>query len=82
MRHARHLPFDLRSPYQVRLLVKIGLVALMALTAVFNRYVLVPLLQRDKAPAVRALKAGAVLEIALGAVAVALVAAFGTQEPA
>ncbi|KXO72931.1 copper homeostasis membrane protein CopD [Brucella anthropi] len=77
-----HLPLDLRSPYQVKLLVKIGLVALMTLAAVFNRYVLVPLLQRDRARAVRALKAGAVFEIALGIIAVVLVAAFGTQDPA
>lgn len=76
-----HLPTDWRSPYQARLLLKIGLVAVMTLTAIVNRYVFVPLLQRKNGWAEAALQAGAVFELLLGAVVIGLVAAFGTEDP-
>lgn len=76
-----HLPTDWRSPYQARLLIKIGLVAIMALAAIVNRYVFVPLLRRKRSEAETALLAGATFELLLGAVVIALVAAFGTMDP-
>jgi len=76
-----HLPADWRSPYQARLLIKIGLVAIMSLAAIVNRYVFVPLLRRKRREAETALFAGAAFELLLGAVVIALVAAFGTMDP-
>jgi len=76
-----HLPTDWRSPYQARLLVKIGLVAIMSLVAAVDRYVFVPLLRRRRRAAEAALLAGAAIELLLGVVVVALVAAFGTMDP-
>lgn len=69
------------STYEVLLLVKIGLVALMIVTAVINRYVFVPRLQRH-ANGIRALAAGTLAEIAMVTVVIALVATFGMMTPA
>lgn len=77
-----HLPTDLRSAYQTKLLMKIGLVAIMALTAIINRYAFVPLLRRRSRWAERALSAGSIFELAVGAAVIALVAALGTEDPA
>lgn len=76
-----HLPTDWRSPYQARLLIKIGLVAVMSLVAIVNRYLFVPLLRRKRREAEAALLAGASFELLLGAIVIALVAAFGTMDP-
>ncbi|TPJ37162.1 copper homeostasis membrane protein CopD [Mesorhizobium sp. B2-8-3] len=77
-----HLPTDWRSPYQGKLLIKIGLVMIMTFTAIANRYVFVPLLQKRNGWAETALRVGASFEILLGAAAIALVAIFGTEDPA
>lgn len=76
-----HLPTDWRSPYQAGLLIKIGLVAIMSLAAIVNRYVFVPHLRRKRREAETALFAGAAFELLLGAIVIALVAAFGTMDP-
>lgn len=76
-----HFPTDWGAPYQARLLVKIGLVAIMTLAAIVNRYVFVPLLRRKRKLAETALLAGAGFELLLGVAVIALVAAFGTMDP-
>lgn len=76
-----YLPTDWQSPYQAKLLTKIGLVVIMTMTALFNCYVLVPHVRKKKGWAERGLVAGAILELALGAVVVSLVANFGTEDP-
>ncbi len=76
-----HLPTDARSPYQARLLTKIGLVAMMSLAAIVNRYGFVPLLRRKRSLAEKALLVGAAFELMLGAIVITLVAAFGTMDP-
>ncbi len=76
-----HLPTDWRSPYQAKLLLKIGLVAIMTLTAIVNRYVFVPLLQGKNGWAESALQAGAIFELLLGTGVIGLVASFGTEDP-
>nr|WP_280923392.1 copper homeostasis membrane protein CopD [Rhizobium halophytocola] len=76
-----HLPTNLQSPYQTKLLVKIGLVVIMTLAAIVNRYVFVPLLRRRRRFAETALLAGAAFELLLGGLVIALVAAFGTMDP-
>jgi putative copper resistance protein D len=76
-----HLPTNLQSPYQARLLIKIGLVAIMTLAAIVNRYVFVPLLRSKRSLAETALLAGAAAELLLGGIVIALVAAFGTMDP-
>ncbi|MBP2562471.1 putative copper export protein [Neorhizobium galegae] len=43
-----HLPTDWQSPHPSKLLMEIGLVAIMTLMAVINRYAFVPLLQERK----------------------------------
>jgi putative copper resistance protein D len=75
-------PTDWTSPYQALLAAKIGLVALMILVAVVNRYVLVRRLRTAPAAAVRALAVTTLCELALGAGVIALVGVFGTLEPA
>ena len=68
-------PVDFRSPYQLLLAVKIGLVAIMLSIALLNRYVLTPRL------AVRGLIIGTSAELLLGAAIIALVSAFATYDP-
>ena len=77
-----HLPTDWRSPYEMKLLFKIGIVLVMTLLAMINRYVFVPRLKEREAWASHTVETGAVIEIGLGVVAIALVAAFGTEDPA
>ena len=76
-----HLPTNLQSPYQTRLLIKIGLVVILTLAAIVNRYVFVPLLRSKRSLAETALLAGAAFELLLGGIVIALVAAFGTMDP-
>ena len=74
------LPLDWSVPYQRLLALKIGLVVIMVLMAVFNRYGLVPRIGRSRA-AGNALAAGTIAEIVIAIGVVALVAWFGTLEP-
>ena len=74
------LPWPPSSPYRVGLDAKILVFAAMAALALVNRYALAPKVGRSAAAA-RALAAGAVAEIALGLIAVALVSAFATFDP-
>ena len=66
----------------MKLLFKIGIVLVMTLLAMVNRHVFVPRLKERKAWASHAIKTGAVIEVGLGVIAIALVAAFGTEDPA
>lgn len=73
-------PLDLAVPYQRILALKVGLVAAMITIALANRYVLVPRLRVRRGVA-RAIAAGTMAEIALGAGVIALVAWFGMTDP-
>jgi len=77
----QRLPTDWSSPYQALLAIKIALVAGMSLLAIFNRYVLVPRIRRDRVRALNAIRLGSIAEIVLGIVVIALVAVFGVLEP-
>jgi putative copper resistance protein D len=72
---------DLSSPYQQLLVLKVGLVAVMVVIAVVNRYLIVPRLANKGPGALRALVAGTIAELALGAVAIGLVSAFAAFDP-
>lgn len=72
-------PTDMSSPYQRLLLLKIGVVAVMAGLAIVNRYVLVPNLGSEAA--LRGLRLFTLAELALGACVVALVSLFGNLPP-
>jgi copper resistance protein D len=72
------LPPD--TPYRSLLDAKIAIVALMITLAAFNRYALVPLLQRRPA-ALAALRLTATIEVGLGIIVVALVSIFGLLDP-
>jgi putative copper resistance protein D len=74
------LPTDWSKPYQFLLSMKILLVVLMVMAAVFNRYYLVPRLARSLS-ASRALAVGTLAEIVTSVVVIALVAWFGTLDP-
>jgi copper resistance protein D len=76
------LPADWSSPYQLMLAAKIAVVLAMVGLAVGNRYVLVPRIGKSPERAISAIKFGTMAEIALGLVAVVLVAVFGLLEPA
>ncbi len=76
-----HAPLPLTTPYRALLDVKIGLVAVMILLAVFNRYQLTPRLNAD-ASALGALRATSIVEVALGTIVVALVSLFALLDPA
>src|SRR5277367_4072727 len=73
-------PIPPDTPYRALLDVKIVVVAIMILAAVFNRYVLAPRLKRS-ARALAVLRATSTAEVALGAVAVALVSVFALLDP-
>jgi copper resistance protein D len=75
-----HPPWPPDTPYRALLVAKILIVALMITIAAFNRYALVPRLQRKPA-ALAALRHTARAEVALGAVVVALVSVFGLLNP-
>lgn len=74
-------PVDFASPYQALLAGKIVLVLAMVGLALFNRYVSTPRLKVDADKATRALVAGTIGEIVLGAAVIALVSAFATFDP-
>lgn len=75
------LPWPPDAPWRALLDVKIAIVATMVALALTNRYVLVPRLKRD-AGALAALRRASLAEIGLGALVVALVAAFALFDPA
>jgi copper resistance protein D len=77
-----HLPTDPHSPYQLQLLLKIAVALAMTCLAVVNRYLFVPIYRRDPTRSQRLLVMGASAEIALGAIALSLVASFGLDDPA
>ena len=74
-------PLPTTTPYRILLDVKIGVVAIMILLALFNRYRLAPRLASDAA-ALAALRATSVAEVALGTAAVALVSVLALLDPA
>lgn len=76
-----HPPTDWSSPYQALLAAKIAVVGVMVALALANRYTLMPRMDGE-AVAVTALRRGTIFEIALGVAAIALVAVFGTLDPA
>lgn len=72
---------DLTIPYQRLLLLKIAVALVMVGLACINRYGFVPRMTDDRNRALRLLRLGTGLEIALATVAVGLVAIFGVMEP-
>ena len=76
-----HPPTDWASPYQALLVAKIAVVAAMVALALANRYALVPRMGAPAGDAVRTLRRTTLVEVGLGVVAIALVAAFGTLDP-
>ena len=74
-------PIPPDTPYRALLDAKIVVVAIMILSAVFNRYVLAPRLKLD-AWALPALRLTSAAEVALGCAAVALVSVFALFDPA
>jgi putative copper resistance protein D len=76
-----HLPYDLTSRYQIELLLKIAVTLAMTCFAVANRYIVVPLHRRHPVESKRLLILGASAEVALGAVALGLVASLGLENP-
>ena len=76
-----HPPLPPTTPYRALLDIKIGVVAIMILLAVVNRYGLVPRLKAD-AKALAALRLTSMTEVALGTLVVALVSVFALLDPA
>lgn len=74
-------PTQWSSPYQALLALKIVLVTIMAALAIFNRYVVVPRMRTAPESALAALRTATVLELGLGAAAIACVSVFGLLEP-
>jgi putative copper resistance protein D len=76
------LPFDFTPPYDQKLCLKLLAVGLMTLLAIVNRYAFVPMFRRQACLPRSLLIYGCVAEIALGTIAIGLVASFGLQDPA
>ena len=74
-------PIPPTTPYRALLIAKLGVVAIMIVLAVFNRFILAPRLKRSPA-ALAALRLTSVAEIALGSLVVALVSVFALLDPA
>jgi copper resistance protein D len=74
-------PIPPMTPYRALLDVKVVVVAIMILLAVFNRFVLLPQL-KPGAAALGILRMTSVVEVVLGSVVVALVSAFALLDPA
>lgn len=74
-------PLPPTTPYRALLVAKLGIVAIMVLLALFNRFVLAQRLKRS-ASALAALRLTSAAEVALGSVVVALVSAFALLDPA
>lgn len=78
---SHRLPLPPTTPYRALLDVKIGVVAIMILLAVVNRYGLVPRLKAS-AKALAALRRFSLVNVALGTLVVALVSVFALLDPA
>lgn len=76
-----HWPLNSDSPYQRLLMLKIALVALMALVALANRYVIVPAMGSMPTLAQRGLLLACWCEVVLGGVVLLLVSLFATYAP-
>jgi copper resistance protein D len=74
-------PSDFSSPYQTCLAIKIALVAVMAVLALYNRYLLTPALERAPETTLPRLRRNALAELWLGGAVLALVSAFATFAP-
>jgi putative copper resistance protein D len=77
---SRHAPLPPTTPYRVLLVAKIIIVAVMALLALFNRFVLAPRLKRS-ANALATLRVTSAAEVAFGCTVVALVSVFALFNP-
>lgn len=77
----RHLPRNSASPYEFKLLLKIEAALFMACVALANRYLVVPMHSANPVLSRGTLAFGALIEIALGLCALALVASFGLDDP-
>ena len=78
---SHHPPLPPTTPYRALLIVKILIVAIMIMLALFNRYVLAPQL-KTSAHALATLRATSLAEIALACVVIALVSVFALLDPA
>jgi copper resistance protein D len=78
---SHRLPLPPTTPYRALLDVKIGVVAIMILLAVVNRYGLVPRIKAS-AKALAALRRFSLVNVALGTLVVALVSVFALLDPA
>jgi putative copper resistance protein D len=78
----RHLPTDWSSPYQALLALKIAVVAVMIALAIANRSVVMGRIATGEGAALTTLRRTVRAEIAFGFAAIALVAVFGTLDPA
>jgi putative copper resistance protein D len=76
-----HWPWPPTSPYRALLSFKMAIVAIMIVTAIVNRYVLLPLIE-TRHGAAAALRVLSLAEFALALVIVALVSVFGLLDPA
>ncbi len=77
---SHHVPLPPTTPYRALLLVKLLIVAIMILLALFNRFVLAPRLKAS-ARAFATLRATSVAEIVFGCIVVALVSVFALFDP-
>jgi putative copper resistance protein D len=75
------LPVHWSSPYQLLLGIKIVIVAAMIVLALINRYILLPRAEKKSDTSIAAMRRHAVAEVALGTIAIALVAVFGMLDP-
>jgi copper resistance protein D len=75
------VPLPAATPYRALLDAKIGIVAVMIVVAIVNRYALVPRLKAS-ANALSAMRALSLINVALGTLVVALVSAFALLDPA
>ena len=74
------LPLPPATPYRALLDAKIGIVAVMILLAIVNRYALVPRL-KTSVNALSAMRALSLINVALGTLVVALVSVFALLDP-
>ena len=77
---SRRLPLPPTTPYRALLDAKIGIVAVMILLAVINRYALVPRL-KTSGNALAAMRRLSLINVALGTLVVALVSVFALLDP-
>ncbi|AHG22153.1 copper resistance protein CopD [Chania multitudinisentens RB-25] len=76
-----HWPVNIASPYQRLLLFKVGLVVLMVMVALLNRYTIVPAMRSVPMLAQRGLAIACWCEVVLGGAVLLLVSLFATYAP-